>query len=80
MGRYWQPCTDNKECKVEDDKLECINKPSIATMKWCDCVTGWDLREGWCVNKTLKESQTSPEVYPFIFAQISKFQTQMDEK
>ena len=57
MGRYWQPCTDPKECKMEDDKLECINKPGMERMRWCDCVAGWDLRQGWCVNKTLKESQ-----------------------
>ena len=57
MGRYWQPCIDSEDCQVEDKKMECVKKTDLPTHHWCDCVKGWDLREGWCVNRTLNEMQ-----------------------
>ena len=57
MGKYWQPCGDSKDCQVEDEKMQCVEKAGLPKQRWCDCLKGWDLREGWCVNSTLKEIQ-----------------------
>ena len=57
MGRYWQPCIDSEDCQVEDVKMECVKKTGLPTQHWCDCVKGWDLREGWCLTRTLNEMQ-----------------------
>ena len=54
MGRYWQPCIDAEDCQVEDVKMECVKKTGLPTQHWCDCVNGWDLREGWCVNRRFR--------------------------
>ena len=59
MSRYWQPCKTSQECAVDDNKLECVRKmeKGSAVQWWCDCVNGWDLREGWCVNVSFTEKQ-----------------------
>ena len=57
MGKYWQPCGASKECQVEDDKLDCVEKTGLPNLRWCEGVRGGDLREGWCVNRTLTDSQ-----------------------
>ena len=37
--------------------MECVKKDGTNKQQWCDCVKGWDLREGWCVNSTLNGIQ-----------------------